>query len=71
MQTGASLGPRLPGAESQHGDLVPAKQEDRLTLLDCRLQGSAGVGSAAAFWTKLNTLASNCLLFDYRWDMIY
>ena len=65
VQTCASLGSRLPGVGPGAN---PDGRTDSFSLT--RILQSVGSPSFV-FWTKLNTLASNCLLFDYRWHMIY
>ena len=71
---GACADLRLPGlSTSRRGAWCQPRREDRLILLDSvdfRILQSVGSPSFV-FWTKLNTLASNCHLFDYRWHMIY
>lgn len=74
---GACADWRLPGPSTSRRWLSmgpganPDGRTDSLSLtVDFRVLQSVG-SPCFAFWTKLNTLASNCLLFDYRWDMIY
>lgn len=66
------LGSQLPGRWLSVGPGAdPDRRTDSLSLtVDFRILQSVG-SPGFVFWTKLNTLASNCLLFRYRWDMIY